>query len=68
LQLAVLPVMESMVHALPSLHDVGQEPGGSQVSPDSIALLPQLAEQLLSLFALQPAGQQLSSLTHWVID
>jgi hypothetical protein len=38
-------------------HDVGQ-PCPSHFSPGSSTPLPQTAEQLLSLFALQPAGQQ----------
>src|SRR5262245_4415051 len=62
LQFWAEPVMVSTVQALPSLHEVGQEDGGSQVSPTSMVPLPQLAEQSLSLPLLQPAGQQLSPL------
>ena len=43
---------------LPSSQLVGHDPGGSQVSPPSRMPLPQLAEQSLSLAALQPVGQQ----------
>src|ERR1041384_1116206 len=46
-QLALLPVIVSMVQALPSLHDVGQSP--SQVSPGSTAMFPHVAEQSLSV-------------------
>jgi hypothetical protein len=45
---------------LPSSHAVGQEAGGSQVSPASTAPLPQVAEQSESVVELQPAGQQSS--------
>jgi hypothetical protein len=44
---------------------VGQDAAGSQVSPGSTTLLPQLALQSLSLTALQPEGQQPSPLRHW---
>jgi len=67
LQFAALPVAVSRVHALPSLHDAGQVPGGSQVSPGSITLLPQVAEQSASLFTLQPAGQHASPPAHALI-
>jgi hypothetical protein len=40
LQLDAEPVSRSVVHALPSLHVVGQEDGGSQVSPASTTPLP----------------------------
>jgi hypothetical protein len=40
---------------------------GSQTSPGSTTPLPQTAEQLLSMFALQPAGQQLSPSLHAVV-
>jgi len=53
-----------MVQALPSLHVDGQLP--SQVSPVSTMPLPQVAEQSLSLLALQPLGQQPSPLTQAV--
>src|SRR5690349_3731618 len=66
-QLAALPVIESMVQALPSSHVVGHEPGGSQVSPASTTWFPQLVEQSLSRLALQPAGQQPSPSLHWVM-
>jgi len=56
LQLSGLPVMVSMVHALPSLHSVGQVP--SQVSPSCTTPSPQKPEQSESLAELQPAGQQ----------
>lgn len=59
-QLAALPVSVSIVQRLSSSQSAtrGQLEGGSQVSLPSRAPLPQLAEQLLSLLALQPAGQQ----------
>ena len=62
LQLAALPVMESLVQLFPSSQLTGQVPGGSQVSPGSTTELPQLALQSLSDRASQPAGQQLSPL------
>jgi hypothetical protein len=46
------------VHATPSSQLAGHEAGGSQVSPLSTTLLPQLAEQSMSVVKLQPAGQQ----------
>jgi len=46
------------VHATPSSQLAGHEAGGSQVSPLSTTLLPQLAEQSASVVKLQPAGQQ----------
>jgi hypothetical protein len=58
LQLALLPVIRSMVQALLSLQEVGQEDFGSQVSPVSTAPLPQVGEQSESVLALHPAGQQ----------
>jgi len=61
-QLATAPVSASIVQALPSSQPVGQFP--SQVSPDSTIPLPQLAEQSLSLRALQPLGQQPSPSLH----
>ncbi len=67
LQLALLPVMRSMVQALPSLQEVGQEDFGSQVSPGSLTPLPQVGEQSESLFALHPAGQQPSPPTQVVM-
>ena len=73
LQLALLPVIPSVVQALPSSQLVGQAPGPdaiplSQVSPDSTTPLPQLGEQSESVFALHPAGQQPSSATHVVME
>jgi hypothetical protein len=67
LQLAALPVSVSVVHELPSSHEVGQDEGGSQVSPGSSTPLPQLAGQSLSEFASQPAGQQPSPAVQVVI-
>jgi hypothetical protein len=68
LQLAALPVSESIVQAFPSLQVVGQgTAGGSHVSPASTAPLPHFAEQSLSLLWLQPVGQQPSSLVQLVI-
>jgi hypothetical protein len=63
---AALPVSESTVQAFASLHEasVGQEPGGSHVSPASGTPFPQLTEQSLSVLLLQPAGQQPSPLAH----
>ena len=60
MQLAALPLMLSAVQTFPSLQLVGQDEGGSQVSPGSTTLLPQEAEQSLSFVASQPEGQQLS--------
>jgi hypothetical protein len=57
-QVAALPESESMVQGLPSSQEEGQEPGGSQVSPGSTTLLPHTGEQLESVLALQPEGQQ----------
>ncbi len=57
----------STVQASPSSQSEGQLEGGSQVSPDSTAPLPQLAEQSSSLFALQSAGQQPSPAAQVVI-
>lgn len=57
-QLALLPIRVSRVQARPSLHEVGQLPGGSQVSPGSTTLLPHTASQSRSLTALQAEGQQ----------
>ena len=62
--MALLPVIPSVVQALPSLQEVGQEDGGSQVSPFSTTPLPQVDEQSESVFALHPAGQQPSPATH----
>ena len=62
LQLAELPVSVSRVHELPSLQEVGQLPGGSQVSPGSRTEFPQLAEQSLSVVASHPLGQLQSPL------
>jgi hypothetical protein len=67
LQLAALPVEPSIVHAFPSLHELGQLAGGSQVSPASIVPLPQVVEQSLSVLTLQPAGQQPSPLVQVAI-
>jgi hypothetical protein len=67
LQFAALPVDESIVHEFMSSQVGGQVAGGSQVSPGSSTPLPQLAEQLLSVIAVQPPGQQPSPLMHDVI-
>jgi hypothetical protein len=64
LQLAALPVNVSRVQSLLSSQSVGQEAGGSQVSPGSTMLFPQLAEQSSSTPASQPTGQQPSPLLH----
>ena len=45
------------MHALPSSQLVGQELGGSQVSPLSTTPLPHPAEQSESLAEVQPVGQ-----------
>ncbi len=63
LQLVALPVSVSRVQALLSSQVVGQEAGGSQVSPGSTTLFPQVAEQSSSTLASQPTGQQPSPLT-----
>jgi hypothetical protein len=67
LQFAALPVMKSVVHAMPSLHVTGHDAGGSQVSPICITPSPQLAEQSPSVAVVQPAGQHPSSAPHAVI-
>jgi len=67
LQLALLPVMRSMVQALLSLQFAGQEDTGSQVSPFSTTPLPQVGEQSESALALHPTGQQLSPETQLVM-
>jgi hypothetical protein len=59
LQEAALPTTLSVVQALLSLQEVGQEP--SQVSMPSTTPLPQTAEQSLSTEALAPEGQQPSA-------
>jgi hypothetical protein len=55
------------VQAFPSLHEVGHDEGGSQVSPTSTTALPQLGEQSLSLLALHPGAQQPSPEVHWLM-
>ncbi len=67
LQLSALPVMISTVQATRSSQVVGQVPGGSQVSPYSMALLPQLTEQSSSMVLSQPGGQQPSPESHSVM-
>ena len=67
LQLALLPVIRSMVQALLSLQEVGQEDFGSQVSPVSTTPLPHVGEQSESTLALHPAGQQPSPATQVVM-
>jgi hypothetical protein len=67
LQFAALPVTKSVVHAMPSLHVVGHDDGGSQVSPICSTLSPQLAEQSPSVAVVQPAGQHMSAAPHVVI-
>ena len=67
MQLDALPVAVSMVQALPSSQLVGQEPGGSHVSPGSTSALLHVFVQSLSLFASQPPGQQPSPLAHCVM-
>src|SRR5439155_21811148 len=60
-QLLALPPKVSTVQGLPSLQAVmscGHEAGGSQVSPDSSTLLPQVGEQSGSVLALHDDGQQ----------
>jgi hypothetical protein len=49
LQFADEPVIRSFVQVSPSLHALGQLPGGSQVSFASMLPSPQVAEQSLSL-------------------
>jgi len=65
LQFSALPVIMSVVQALPSLHSVGQLP--SQVSPESTMPFPQNAEQSLSPADVHPAGQQPSPSAHSVM-
>ena len=64
MHVAELPVIQSVVQTSASAQLTGQLPGGSQVSPGSTTLLPQLELQSLSLLALQPEGQQPSPPTH----
>jgi hypothetical protein len=47
-------------------HMVGQLSAGSQVSPASTSMLPQVVRQSLSLLASQALGQQPSPFTHSV--
>jgi len=58
LQFSALPVMISDVQGLSSSQIVGQDEGGSQVSPGSMTPLPHELEQSLSVEGSQPAGQQ----------
>jgi hypothetical protein len=58
LQVALPPVIWSVVQALLSLQEVGQEDFGSQVSPFSTTPLPHFGVQSESLLALHPVGQQ----------
>jgi hypothetical protein len=68
------PTRVSAVQAFPSLQEAGQFP--SHVSPGSIIPLPHAAEQLPSLLALQPGGQQpspptqlvIGALAHWTLQ
>jgi len=53
-----------MVQASPSSQDVGQELGGSHVSPASMVPLPHRLEQSSSNVKSQPAGQQPSPSMH----
>jgi hypothetical protein len=66
-QLAALPARKSMVQAFPSLQLLGHDDGGSQVSPVSTSLFPQLGEQSPSLLALHPGAQHPSPDWHAVI-
>jgi hypothetical protein len=59
LQVAALPVVVSVVQSFWS-SQLGQDPGGSQVSPASMRALPQPA-QSTSVAAAQAVGQQLSA-------
>ena len=68
MQFDALPVIESRVHAFPSLHVVGHDAGGSQVSPASTTPLPQLTEQSSSLVESQPLGQQPSPEMHALME
>jgi len=65
-QVADEPTRVSVVQALPSLHELGHDPGGSHVSPASTAPLPHLTVQSESVSVLQPAGQQPSAPRHAV--
>ncbi len=75
-QLAAVPVSLRFVQPI-GAQEVGQLPGGSQLSPASTTPLPQEATQSVSSLALQPAGQQPSPLrqavcrwssTHWAVQ
>lgn len=66
LQVAALPVMPLTMHGLVPGMQVGQELGGSQVSPSSMRPFPQPVHSL-SLAAVQPGAQQPSPLLHSVI-
>jgi hypothetical protein len=58
LQFLALPLRRSAVQAAPSLQEVGQLEGGSQLSPLSSKPFPQLAEQSPSVLLPQAGGQQ----------
>jgi hypothetical protein len=66
-QLALSPARLSLVQASASSQALGQLEIGSQVSPDSTALLSQTGAQSLSSLLLQPAGQQPSPSLHALI-
>lgn len=67
LQFAALPVRTSVVQALPSWQELGQLDGGSQVSPGSTTVFPQLWEQSRSVADEHPLGQQPSPLAQEVM-
>ena len=57
-----------MVQGSLSSQLVGQEAGGSQVSPFSTAPLPQVGEQSESVLALHASGQQPSPATQVAME
>jgi hypothetical protein len=67
LQVALPPVIPSVVHGSPSSQEVGHVDGGSQVSPLSKMPLPQVEGQSASCFCVHPAGQQPSPATQVVM-
>lgn len=71
MQFSGLPLSESSVQALPSLHPSAasntQAASGSQVSPVSMVPLLHETLQSRSLLLLHPGGQQPSPLEHRVM-
>jgi len=66
-QSCAVPLSVSVVQALPSLQDVGQDPGGSQVSPGSILPLPHLGPGTTTLISSAVASVPLGHVAATVI-